>query len=83
LIKDKQHQTVEDQYLAAKETAHHIAGYGLRRDGMWPSDTATVRRSVHLRRSEIAAKAEGMHEVPLDVCGADSQARSATHSNRI
>jgi carbamate kinase len=26
-----------------------------------------------LRRSEIAAKAEGMHEVPLDVCGADSQ----------
>jgi carbamate kinase len=26
-----------------------------------------------LRRSEIAAKTEGMHEVPLDVCGADSQ----------
>ena len=26
-----------------------------------------------LRRSEIAAKAEGMHEVPLDVCGADTQ----------
>ena len=26
-----------------------------------------------LRRSEIAAKYEGMHEVPLDVCGADSQ----------
>ncbi|MEW5828204.1 MAG: carbamate kinase, partial [Chloroflexota bacterium] len=26
-----------------------------------------------LRRSEIAHKAEGMHEVPLDVCGADSQ----------
>ena len=26
-----------------------------------------------LRRSEIAAKAEGMHEIPLDVCGADSQ----------
>jgi carbamate kinase len=26
-----------------------------------------------LRRSEIAAKVEGMHEVPLDVCGADSQ----------
>ena len=26
-----------------------------------------------LRRSEIAAKMEGMHEVPLDVCGADSQ----------
>ena len=26
-----------------------------------------------LRRSEIAARVEGMHEVPLDVCGADSQ----------
>jgi carbamate kinase len=26
-----------------------------------------------LRRSEIAAKIEGMHEVPLDVCGADTQ----------
>ncbi len=26
-----------------------------------------------LRRSEIAQKVEGMHEVPLDVCGADSQ----------
>jgi len=26
-----------------------------------------------LRRSEIAAKVAGMHEVPLDVCGADSQ----------
>jgi carbamate kinase len=25
LIKDKTHQTVEDQYLAAKETTHHIA----------------------------------------------------------
>jgi len=26
-----------------------------------------------LRRSEIAAKVEGMHEISLDVCGADSQ----------
>jgi len=26
-----------------------------------------------LRRSEIAAKYEGMHEVPLDSCGANSQ----------
>jgi carbamate kinase len=26
-----------------------------------------------LRRSEIAAKVEGLHEVPLDVCVADSQ----------
>jgi carbamate kinase len=26
-----------------------------------------------LRQSEVAAKAEGMHETPLDVCGAESQ----------
>ena len=26
-----------------------------------------------LRRSEIANKVEGLHEIPLDVCGADSQ----------
>ncbi|MBI9046537.1 MAG: carbamate kinase, partial [Anaerolineaceae bacterium] len=26
-----------------------------------------------LRRSEIASKVEGMHEVPLDVCGSDTQ----------
>ncbi len=28
---------------------------------------------LSVRRSEIAAKVAGMHEVPLDVCGADSQ----------
>ena len=73
LIKDKTHQTIEDQYLAAKETTFHIAdmiGQG------W--DVAIGHGNgpqvgFILRRSEIAAKAEGMHEVPLDVCGADSQ----------
>ncbi len=41
---------------------------------MWPSGTEMgLRWAFILRRSEIAAKVEGMHEVPLDVCGADSQ----------
>ena len=73
LIKDKAHQTVEDQYLAAKETCAHIAdmieaGYDVViGHGNGP------QVGFILRRSEIAAKSEGMHEVPLDVCGADTQ----------
>jgi carbamate kinase len=73
LIKDKQHQSVEDQYEAAAETTRHIADMI---EAGW--DVAVGHGNgpqvgFILRRSEIAAKAEGMHEVPLDVCGADSQ----------
>ena len=73
LIKDKAHQTVEDQYQASAETAHHIADMI---EAGW--DVAIGHGNgpqvgFILRRSEIAAKVEGMHEVPLDVCGADSQ----------
>jgi len=73
LIKDAKHQSVEDQYQAAKETCIHIAdmieaGYEVViGHGNGP------QVGFILRRSEIAAKAEGMHEIPLDVCGADSQ----------
>jgi carbamate kinase len=73
LIKDGKHQSVEDQYEAARETTLHIAdmieaGYEVViGHGNGP------QVGFILRRSEIAAKAEGMHEVPLDVCGADSQ----------
>jgi carbamate kinase len=73
LIKDKNHQTVEDQYDAAKETTFHIADMI---EAGW--DVAIGHGNgpqvgFILRRSEIAHKVEGMHEVPLDVCGADSQ----------
>ena len=73
LIKDKAHETVEDQYQAAKETTYHIADMI---DAGW--DVAIGHGNgpqvgFILRRSEIAAKVEGMHEIPLDVCGADSQ----------
>lgn len=73
LIQDKQHQTVEDQYDAARETAQHIAGMI---EAGW--DVAIGHGNgpqvgFILRRSEIAHKVEGMHELPLDVCGADSQ----------
>ncbi|MCE1253931.1 MAG: carbamate kinase [Anaerolineae bacterium] len=73
LIKNKEHQTVEDQYIAAKETTQHIADMI---EAGW--DVAVAHGNgpqvgFILRRSEIAHKAEGMHEVPLDVCGADTQ----------
>ncbi len=71
LIKDKQHKTVEDQYRAAGETARHIAA--MVKDG-W---TVAIGHGngpqvgFILRRSELAA--HELHEVPLDVCGADTQ----------
>lgn len=71
LIKDKQHQTVRDQYVAAGETCWHIAS--MIKDG-W--DVAIGHGNgpqvgFILRRSELASSE--LHEVPLDVCGADSQ----------
>ncbi len=73
LISDKAHQTVEDQYQAAKDTTYHIADMI---EAGW--DVALTHGNgpqvgFILRRSEIAHKTEGMHEVPLDVCGADTQ----------
>ncbi|HEX9616000.1 MAG TPA: carbamate kinase [Anaerolineales bacterium] len=73
LIKDKTHQTVDDQYEAARETTQHIADMI---EAGW--DVAIGHGNgpqvgFILRRSEIAHKVEGMHEVPLDVCGADTQ----------
>ena len=71
LIKDKQHQSVRDQYIAAGETCWHVAS--MIKDG-W--DVAIGHGNgpqvgFILRRSELAA--HELHEVPLDVCGADSQ----------
>jgi len=71
LIKDREHQTVRDQYIAAGETCWHIAS--MIQDG-W--DVAIGHGNgpqvgFILRRSELAS--HELHEVPLDVCGADSQ----------
>jgi carbamate kinase len=71
LIKDREHQSVRDQYLAAGETGHHIAA--MIKDG-W--DVAIGHGNgpqvgFILRRSELSA--HELHEVPLDVCGADTQ----------
>ena len=71
LVKDKTHQTVPDQYLAAAATCHHIAGMIAQgwevviTHGNGPQVGFIVRRS-ELSRHEL-------HEVPLDSCGADTQ----------
>ena len=73
LIRGTGHQSVEEQREAAKETTRHIAemveaGW---RVAIGHGNGPQV--GFILRRSEIAARVEGMHELPLDVCGADSQ----------
>ncbi len=73
LIRDPKRVTVEDQEDALRETSRHVVDMV---EAGW--DVAVGHGNgpqvgFILRRSEIAAKAEGMHEVPLDVCGADSQ----------
>ena len=73
LIKDNQHQTVADQYQAAKETCEHIADMIEQGWDVAIGHGNGPQVGFILRRSEIAAKAAGMHEVPLDACGADSQ----------
>ncbi len=71
LIKDRMHQTVRDQYVAAGETCWHIAA--MIQDGWDVVITHGNGPQVGfiLRRSELAA--HELHEIPLDVCGADTQ----------
>jgi carbamate kinase len=71
LIRDKQHQSVPDQMAALEETSHHLAA--LVADGYRVAIGHGNGPQVGfiLRRSELAA--HELHEVPLDVCGADSQ----------
>jgi carbamate kinase len=73
LIRDKDHVTVEDQEEALRGTAHQLADMV---NAGW--DLAVTHGNgpqvgFIARRSEIAHRVEGMHEVPLDVCGADTQ----------
>ena len=73
LVKEKGHESIEAQYLAAQETCSHIA------DMIEQGWTVAIGHGngpqvgFVLRRSEIANRVEGLHEVPLDVCGADTQ----------
>lgn len=73
LIIDDKNVTVESQYQAAKQTCVHIADLIEQGWDVAIGHGNGPQVGYILRRSEIAAKTAGMHEVPLDVCGADSQ----------
>ena len=79
LIKDKDHITVPDQYQAAKETCHHIAEMVAQGWDVAIGHGNGPQVGFILRRSEIAAKVAGMHEVPLESCGADTQGAIGYH----
>jgi carbamate kinase len=71
LITDPAHQSVEDQYLAAAETDHHIANLVASGWKVVVTHGNGPQIGFILRRSELA-RGE-LHEVPLEVCGADTQ----------
>ena len=71
LIKDKNHQTVPDQYQAAAETMKHIASMIIDGWDVVVTHGNGPQVGFILRRSEIAS--HELHEVPLDYCGADTQ----------
>lgn len=73
LIKDPQHQSVDDQYAAICETTRHIVD--IIEDGYSAviSHGNGPQVGFILRRSEIAYEHEGLHFVPLASCVADTQ----------
>ncbi len=71
LIKDKNHQSVPDQYAAAHETCIHIAGMIEQGWDVAIGHGNGPQVGFILRRSELAR--HELHEVPLDFCGADTQ----------
>jgi len=74
LIKDKQHRTLPDQYAAARETCVHIAGMIEQGWNVAIGHGNGPQVGFILRRSELAL--HELHDVPLDVCGADTQGAS-------
>lgn len=73
LIRDKDHVTVEDQMEALRDTARHLADMVEAGWELAVTHGNGPQVGFIVRRSEIAHRVEGMHEVPLDVCGADTQ----------
>ena len=71
LIKDKTHKTVPDQYDAAAESMHQIAGMIETGWDVVITHGNGPQVGFILRRSELSK--HELHEVPLDYCGADTQ----------
>ncbi len=70
---NKGRESIADQQQAVEQTCMHIA------DMIEQGWTVAIGHGngpqvgFVLRRSEIAHRVEGLHEIPLDVCGADTQ----------
>lgn len=71
LIVDKQHRTVPDQFAAASESMHHIAGMIASGWDVVITHGNGPQVGFILRRAELALSE--LHPVPLDSCGADTQ----------
>lgn len=73
LAKDPQHESLEDQQAAVRATCQPIATLISQGWTVVISHGNGPQVGYVLRRSEIAHDVEGLHEVPLDICGADTQ----------
>lgn len=71
LIKDKNHQTIPDQYAAAAESMSHIAGMIEAGWDVLVTHGNGPQVGFILRRAELAL--HELHMVALDYCGADTQ----------
>ena len=71
LIKDKAHQTVQDQFAAASDTMKHIVDMIEKGWDVVVTHGNGPQVGFILRRSELAR--DELHEIPLDYCGADTQ----------
>lgn len=71
LIRDASHQSVRDQYEAAGKTSRRIASLAAVGWRVAITHGNGPQVGFILRRSELAA--HELHELPLDVCGADTQ----------
>ncbi|MCJ7708046.1 MAG: carbamate kinase, partial [Anaerolineales bacterium] len=71
LIKDKDHQTIPDQYTAGEESMAHIAGMIEAGWDVVVTHGNGPQVGFILRRAELALGE--LHMVPLDYCGADTQ----------
>ncbi|HET7009495.1 MAG TPA: carbamate kinase [Anaerolineales bacterium] len=71
LIKDKDHQSIPDQYAAAAESMAHIAGMIQAGWEVVVTHGNGPQVGFILRRSELSL--HELHPVSLDFCGADTQ----------
>lgn len=72
LIKDKAHSSVPDQYMCVVETVKHIANMIDKGWNVVISHGNGPQVGFMLLRSEAGIK-EGLHPIPMDSCGADTQ----------